>query len=82
MKKEIEKLVKDPDSKTVLYELTPERKKELVKISNEIIDILGKRCSGPPEAAVVVHFLQEALEQLMGAKLGAFIIVGEDEVQS
>ena len=82
MKKEIEELVKRPDTTTVLYELTEERKEELIKISDEIIGILTKRCSGPPEAAVVVHFLQESLEEQMGVKIGGFILTDDDEVKS
>lgn len=80
MKKEIEKLVKSPNNTTMLYELTEERKEHLMKVSDEVVDLLAKRVAGPIEAAIVVHFLQETLEETIGAKVGALIT--EDDVQS
>lgn len=67
--KKTEALLRDPDTGVVLYELTAERKQKLTKLSEEIIYILRKRTEGPGEAMVLLHFLQETLEESLGTNV-------------
>lgn len=74
--------VKRPSTESVLYELTEQRKEYLVKLSDEVLDILTKRCSNLEEAAIVLHFLQKSLEETMGSKIEAFMLADEGKPDS
>jgi hypothetical protein len=74
---EIQKALTDPNSKVMVAELTPELKARLERITCEVIDLLQKRCMGPGEAVMALHFVMETFKETYGIT-GAFT-QGEDE---
>lgn len=65
MESELKKLLADPRTKIVPFELTPEVKKRLLEVSEEVLDVLIKGTRGPAEAAMVLHYVSGSLQTWM-----------------
>ena len=63
---ELRKKMGDPDKKVVFIEMTPEMQERLSRISEEILDELTKRTTGPAEGFMVLNFLLESMRDVYG----------------
>jgi pheromone shutdown protein TraB len=60
------------NKESVVIELTPERKERLMAVSDEIIDILKKKTHGPMEALILLHLMQESIQEQQGVTMELF----------
>ena len=65
---DFKKALRDPDTKVLAIEMTPERKERLQKITDAIADHLIRITNGPLEAYMAVSFLMQSLEETLEAR--------------
>jgi hypothetical protein len=71
--------MQQPDTKSVTYEMTPERKEKFSRVSAAIVDLLKKETESPLESYMVLLFVTEGFEQLYNIRGG--LIIGKDETK-
>lgn len=69
--------LRDPKARVETIELTLELKEKLIRVTDEVIDLLQKRCKRPSEAYIVVDFLKQSLEEMFDITGG--IVLAKDE---
>lgn len=75
------KMMKDPEVRAVMLEMTPERTKRMADISNEIYDLLKQKTEGPLEGHIILQTVLEFFEKHYGP-IGVVEIGRETEGKS
>lgn len=68
--------LQQPDTKSLMVEMTPEVRERLNKAADSVVDCLMVSTRGPMEAYMVLQFVREAFEEKFGIRAG--IIVGSE----
>ena len=63
---ELKAALADPSTHVVAMEITPDDRERLLKATEEVGDYLIRLTRSPAEAALVLHFVQDALYRTMG----------------
>lgn len=72
-----EAALRQPDTKVISFEMTPELKAKLSRVTAEVVDLLKANTEGPVQAYMALQFIVHAFEDRYGIRGG--IIVGKDE---
>lgn len=70
--------LQEPDTKAVVFEITPERKEHFRSVCNAVLQLLQSRTEGPLEAYAVLVFVGKSFEDTYGIR-GGFSI-GKDDL--
>lgn len=71
--------MKQPDTKAVTYEMTPERRKKFRRVSGAIVDLLTRETESPMEGYMVLVFVTQGFEELH--QIRGNVIIGNDEAK-
>jgi hypothetical protein len=77
LNKQDEAALRQPDTKSVSVELTPELKVKFNKIAKKLIDLLMIETTGPLEAYMLLRFALNSFEDVYNIR-GAVIIEKDD----
>lgn len=65
--------LQQPDTKTIAFDMTPERKAKIKLVSDKIVDLLKAHTAGPLEAYMVLQFVMEGFEQTYDIRGGTIL---------
>jgi hypothetical protein len=65
--------LRDPSTRAVKIELTPELKAKYSRVSGQVVDLLMRNTTGPVEAYMILKFVSEALEARHGIRAGLIL---------
>lgn len=73
-----EAALRQPDTRSVSYEMTPERKERFKVLTRRIVDILKSNCESPIEAYMCLQFVVEGFEHSFDIR-GAVIVTHDEK---
>jgi hypothetical protein len=70
--------LKQPDTRSVQMEMTPERKARFSRVGGQVVDLLKANTDGPLEAYMLLQMVMHGFEDAYGIR-GGIVMENKDE---